>query len=108
MCEFGVLDLFKRCKAITAEAHFLPGALAHVGIIWIVKFIEQHKVGDRIFAAGPACDFHATDTNVPNRVNSVFARKLSIEAPDGGGEIVIDAGYLLTSIEHKVSRCGSF
>ena len=57
MREFGVLDLLKRCKAVTAEAHFLPRVLAHVGIIWIVKFIEQDEVGDRIFAAGPACDF---------------------------------------------------
>ena len=59
MREFGVLDLFKRCKAIAAEAHLLPSALAHVGIIWIVKFIEQDEVGDRIFAADPAwfsCD----------------------------------------------------
>ncbi len=98
--EFGILDLFKRCKAITAEAHFLPSALAHVGIIRIVKLIEQDEVGNCVFAAGAAGDFHATDTDVPNRVNSVFARKLSVEAPDGGAEVVVDAGYLLTSIEH--------
>jgi hypothetical protein len=101
--EFGVLDLFERCKAIAAEAHFLSSSLAHVGIIWIVKFLEQDEVGDRIFAARAACDFHAADTDVTNGVDAVFARKLSVKAPDRGRKVVVDAGYLLTSIEHDFS-----
>ena len=45
--------------------------------------------------------FTATDAHVTNRVNSVLSRKLPVEAPDGGGEIVVNAGKLLTLIEHE-------
>ena len=35
---------FKRCKAVAAEAHFFSGAIAHIWIVWIMKFLEEDEV----------------------------------------------------------------
>lgn len=42
--ELRLLRGFEWCKAVAAEAHFLPGALTHVGIVGIVKLLEQDEV----------------------------------------------------------------
>ena len=96
----GVLDFFKGCKAVAAEAHFFSGAIAHIGIVWIIKFLQEDKERDCVSAPRGARHIQATDAHVTDRVNSVLSRKLPVEAPDGGGEIVVSAGNLLTFIEH--------
>jgi hypothetical protein len=97
----GALDFFKGCKAVAAEAHFFSGAIAHIWIVWIMKFLQEDEVRNGVSTPRGARDIQATDAHVTNRVNSVLSRKLPVEAPDGGGEIVVNAGKLLTLIEHE-------
>jgi len=66
-----------------------------------MKFLQEDEVRNGVSTPRGARDIQATDAHVTNRVNSVLSRKLPVEAPDGGGEIVVNAGKLLTLIEHE-------
>jgi len=66
-----------------------------------MKFLQEDEVRNGVSAPRGARHIQATDAHVTDRVNSVFSRKLPVEAPDGGGEIVVNASKLLTFIEHE-------
>ena len=87
--QFGpgcILRFFQGGKSIATEAHFLPGALAHVGIIGIMKFLEEHKIGNPVFAFGSARHAQTADPDVAavgreaRRAARVFADDLGAGA----------------------------